>query len=201
MKTIPAYPSVLELGSMLETGETTSEAIVTELIRRAEARRTSECVLSSSMVIMRWPGPASSDRLRESGQVLGPLHGIPVVVKDNIHVAGLPNTAGTPGLANFVPASDNPVGRGSQGLGRHRAGQDQPARTRLPGITSDNGAHGAVGNPFDPAMFAGGSSGGTGAAISGRNGTGRAWYRHRRFREDPCRIDRDRRLPAEYRSL
>lgn len=164
MKPIPQYPSATELVAMLEAGETRSTALVAELIARAEAQASLNAFISldADGALAR---ARELDELRAQGTILGPLHGVPLVVKDNIHVAGLPNTAGTPGLDGFTPDADNDVVAALRSAGAIILGKTNLHELAF-GITSDNGAYGSVGNPFDPATFAGGSSGGTAAAIS-----------------------------------
>lgn len=94
----------------------------------------------------------------------GALFGVPVVVKDNIATAGLPTSAGTPALKDWVPETDAPVWQRLRDAGAILIGKTNMHELAF-GITSNNSAFGAVGNSRVPGCFAGGSSGGTGAAI------------------------------------
>ena len=161
---IPAYPTATELSAMMDAGETTSTEIVQELLRRANESESLNAFITidSTGALDR---AADLDRLRRRGEIVGALHGVPLVAKDNIHVAGLPNTAGTPAMNGFVPQSDNPVVAALEEAGAIVLGKTNMHELAF-GITSNNAAYGAVANPFDTTMFAGGSSGGTASAIA-----------------------------------
>ncbi len=161
---IPAHPTATELVAMMAAGETSSAKIIAELLRReAEA-----AILNAFITVDTERALARAeelDRLRAQGKVLGPLHGLPLVAKDNIHVAGLPNTAGTPGLREFMPGTDNAVVAALLDAGALIIGKTNMHELAF-GITSDNAVYGAVANPFDTTTFAGGSSGGTASAVA-----------------------------------
>jgi len=161
---VPDYPTATELVAMMDAGETSSARIVTELLRRAgEAGSLNAFItIDAEGALAR---AAELDQLRSQGNILGPLHGLPLVAKDNIHVAGLPNTAGTPGLREFTPDVDNAVIAALLDAGAIIIGKTNMHELAF-GITSDNAAFGAVANPFDTTTFAGGSSGGTASAIA-----------------------------------
>lgn len=93
-----------------------------------------------------------------------PLEGLPILVKDNIQVAGMPMTAGTPSFAGFVPARDAGAVVRLRGHGAVIAGKTRLHELAL-GVTSAPSAFGAVRNAVEPDRVAGGSSGGTGADV------------------------------------
>src|SRR5258706_6923595 len=106
-----------------------------------------------------------ADKKLAAGEAIGPLHGVPFTVKENIDMAGLPTTWGVPALAKAVVPVDAPV------VERMRAAGAIPiARTNLPDmalrIHTDSSLHGLTRNPWHPGRTAGGSSGGEAAALA-----------------------------------
>lgn len=97
----------------------------------------------------------------------GLLHGLPMVVKDNIDVAGLPCTAGSPALANHRPVRDAGCVAQLRAAGALVLGKCNLHEFAL-GVTSGNATYGAVRNPYAHERIAGGSSGGTAAAVAAR---------------------------------
>lgn len=99
------------------------------------------------------------------GDVLGVLHGVPITVKENIDMAGLPTTQGVPALAEAIPQLDAPV------VERMRAAGAIPiGRTNLPDLAlrvhTDSTLYGRTKNPWKSDRTAGGSSGGEAAALA-----------------------------------
>jgi len=106
-----------------------------------------------------------ADREMAAGQYLGPLHGIPVAVKDLFETRGVRTTAGSKIYENYVPAQDAAVVEKLQAAGAVLVGKLHMHELAF-GITSNNPHFGPVRNPWDPQRIPGGSSGGSGAAVA-----------------------------------
>jgi amidase len=107
----------------------------------------------------------AADAALARGEVKGPLHGVPVTIKDAIETAGVISTGGTLGRAAYTPAQDAPA------VARLRAaGAIILGVTNVPemsyGYESDNLVYGRTNNPYDLSRTAGGSSGGEAAMIA-----------------------------------
>ncbi|MEO7404825.1 MAG: amidase family protein, partial [Burkholderiales bacterium] len=160
------HGEVIDVPAQIRAGRISSVELTRALLDRIDRYRN----LNAFITVDRQgalEAARAADRKRHRGDALGPLHGVPVVLKDNIHVAGLADTAGTPGLRNFVPEVDAPVGHALVQAGAIVIGKANMHELAF-GITSNNAAFGPVRNPYDPTRFAGGSSGGTASAVSAR---------------------------------
>ncbi len=102
-----------------------------------------------------------------AGHDLGPLHGIPVALKDNLAVKGFRTTAGSKVLKDWIPDHDATVTERLRRAGSIFVGKLNMHEFAWGG-TSDNPHYGAVRNPWDTERFPAGSSGGSGVAVAAR---------------------------------
>ncbi len=158
---LPATDAV----ALLRAGDLSSEEYARALIGRCRDR--SDIGAFIDLDEDRVLEAARAADARFGGGAPGPLHGLPVVIKDNIDTVGTATTAGTPALRSNRPKRNAPV---ADAL--FRAGAILLGKTNMhelaDGITNSNAAFGAVRNPYATAMIPGGSSGGTAAAIAAR---------------------------------
>src|SRR6476619_2931744 len=108
---------------------------------------------------------AAADDALARGDDVGPLHGLPITIKDAIETEGIRSTGGAVELADHVPAADAPAVARLKGAGAIVFG-----KTNLPRWSGDSQAHnelfGTTNNPWSFAHVPGGSSGGSAAAVA-----------------------------------
>ena len=162
-----AEASIPELQAALESGQVTSVDLVDAYLARIAAYDRSGPMLNA-IVRVHPEARAQAERLdleRVEGRVRGPLHGIPILLKDNYDTFDMPTTGSTLALAGWVPPDD-----AFQVRKLREAGAVILAKTNMhelaAGITSISSLGGQTRNPYDPARNPGGSSGGTGAAVA-----------------------------------
>ena len=100
-----------------------------------------------------------------SGATLGPLHGVPVALKDLFDTAGVKTTGGSKILTDRVPSKDATVTAKLREAGAILLGKLNMHEFAF-GVTTDNPHHGTCRNPWDTERIPGGSSGGSGAAVA-----------------------------------
>ncbi len=162
--------TLTEAAAALRAGKITSHALTSTALASAKANADLNAFITldeegalKAAVAFDTQGAGAADR---------PLGGVPIVIKDNIEVAGLPCTAGTPGLKAFIPGTDAPVAAKLRAAGAVIIGKTNMHELAF-GISGYNtafktGAEFGVRNAYDRALIAGGSSSGTGAAIGAR---------------------------------
>ncbi|MCS3728532.1 indoleacetamide hydrolase [Bradyrhizobium betae] len=152
----------------VRAGKVTSTALTTEALARAKAKAD----LNAFVTLDEAGALKAAAAYDATGDKTKPLAGVPIVIKDNIEVAGLPCSAGTPALKNYSPRADAPVVAKLRAAGAIIIGKTNMHELAF-GISGYNtafktGAEFGVRNAYDRALIAGGSSSGTGAAIGAR---------------------------------
>jgi aspartyl-tRNA(Asn)/glutamyl-tRNA(Gln) amidotransferase subunit A len=157
--------SITELAALLHTRQLSPVEVTDAYLTRIEQLNPRLNAYITVMADSAREAARTAEAEIASGTYRGPLHGVPLGIKDLLDVAGVPNTMGSTILRDNVPAADSTaVGRleqqGAVILGK------QNLHEFAFGITSENPHYGVVRNPWNTERVPGGSSGGTAAAVA-----------------------------------
>lgn len=161
-----------EVHESMKAGELTSQQLVSQYLDRIEKYDQAGPELNSIVTVNdnAVERAAELDETMEESGLTGPLHGIPVLVKDQAETAGLRTTFGSETCTDYVPETDATLVTDLK-----NAGAVVLAKTNLPDWASSYfGCSSAIGqtkNPYDTERDPGGSSAGTGAAVAANLGT------------------------------
>jgi amidase len=165
--------SIAGLEAAYLSGQTTAHAVTQAYLDRIEAY-DKRGPLINSLITINPHALEEADRLdallKTTGKLIGPLHGIPVIVKDNIDVAGLPMTSGFEGWKHYVPPSDAKIVKKIREAGGIILAKSSLSEFALALADNINSVTGFVRNPYNTAFTSGGSSGGTGASVAANFG-------------------------------
>jgi len=162
--------SIASIQSAYLRGEVSAHEIVAAYLARIEAYDKDGPYINS-IINLNPSALAEADAqdasLKQTGKLVGPLHGITFLVKDNIDVAGLPLTAGFQGWKNYVSPTDAPAIARIKAAGGIILGKNSLSEFARGGADNVNSVlPGFARNPYNTAYATGGSSGGTGASIA-----------------------------------
>ncbi|RQG95398.1 amidase [Natrarchaeobius chitinivorans] len=148
----------------IRTGDRSPVRVVEECLDRIEADDHNAFVTVISEKARE--RALEAERAVENGDDLGPLHGVPVAIKDAYaYKAGVRNTFGSRAFTDFVPDRSAPLVTRLEDAGAIVVGKTNTPEFAAKGVT-DNALAGRTRNPFSPDRTAGGSSGGSAAAVA-----------------------------------
>jgi amidase len=154
-----------ELAAAIRCGRVSSREVTEQLLARIAADRTVNAVVETRPEYAVRAATAADEAVA-AGRETGPLHGVPMTVKDAFAVAGLHNTWGNPMFADQVVDRDATVVERLTAAGAIIVG-----KTNVHAMLADfgqtaNEVYGRTNNPLDPRLVPGGSSGGSAAALA-----------------------------------
>jgi len=159
--------SITDLQAAMTRGDVTSEDIVRESLDRiARFDRHGPTFRAILALNPRAIADArASDAERAAGRVRSPLHGVPIVFKDNIDALGLPTTGGSLALVDHRPRLDAHIAAGMRQGGAVVLGKSNLDEFPF-GDFGISSVGGTIGNAYDPSLSTAGSSGGSATAVS-----------------------------------
>jgi amidase len=165
MNASESFASATELAAALARRERSSRELVETHLRRIECHNPALNAVVTLDGERALAAADAADRALARGEAMGPLHGLPITVKDSLATAGMRTTAGSATMADHVPDHD------AVAVARLRAaGAIVIGKTNLPEFAGDaqtfNTLFGTTNNPWDLTRTPGGSSGGSAAAVA-----------------------------------
>ena len=160
------FASAGELSRLIQNREVSPVEVIDAHLDRIEA---TEGVLNSFITLLPDEARAAARRAEgeiQGGNYRGPLHGIPVGLKDLFNTAGVRTTSGTRIFDDFIPAEDCTVAAKFRHAGAILLGKLNMHPFAY-GPTGENADYGHMHNPWNPDLVTGGSSGGSGIGGSG----------------------------------
>ncbi|HWS81634.1 MAG TPA: amidase family protein [Rubrobacter sp.] len=160
------FRSATDAAQVVRRKEISSRELTATLIKRIEAVNPA---LNAVVELRREAAlreAVAADEATDSGDATGPLHGVPMTIKDGFNVAGLHTTWGNPAFEGFVAGSDATVARRLKEAGAIIVGKTNVAFMLGDFGQTANELYGVTNNPWDTTRTPGGSSGGAVAALS-----------------------------------
>ncbi len=157
--------SAIDTAAGINKKEFSPSEVMASVVVRIEATNSELNAITLDLTEQAIEAAAVADAAAAGSGPLGPLHGVPLTIKENIDQAGLPNTNGVPAFEGNIAPEDHPLVRNLCGAGAIVVG-----RTNTPEFsmraTTDNPLRGRTRNMWDRDASAGGSSGGAGSACA-----------------------------------
>ncbi len=157
------YSSLTAVGKAIREGTITPSALVERQLLRAERVGSALNCFVTVTPEAALERAAELDRKASEGDYLGPLHGVPVTIKDNVGCAGVRTTAASRVLADWVPSADSPAVQRLKSAGAVILGKTNLSEFAFGSTHPD---FGDVLNPWDRSLSTGGSSSGSAAALA-----------------------------------